>query len=423
MPDIKKLKKTILLFLAASCYFVSNAQKNYVPGYVITKSKDTIRGFIDYRNWQNNPVSISFKTDNDKDPVSFHADKIAEFGIPGEIYVSGIIETEISPLSINKLEPDANLRIETDTAFLQAMFRGKKELYYYKNKDGRENFYISQNNAFTLLVHKKYLEEQEGKNVIREYNEYIKQLSLYLNDCATIQSVLKNTSYNRKDLFSLFRYYYTCSQSVNTFIKKQEKPFFAIGFLAGGSLTFLKFRSNAFSRLVNTDFSQSVNPSIGLSFDYVFPKNQGKWSINNELLFSSYHVSGKYTDYKHENQYSIINTEFDYSYLKLNNLVRYKYPIGSAFMFVNAGMSNGIAISEANHRNVFTKFYTDETMEDEPALESARKYEQGLVLGIGIKLKKLSFEIRVEKGNGMSVNSALASSTTRFHLLAGYRFR
>ncbi len=50
-----------------------------------------------------------------------------------------------------------------------------------------------------------------------------------------------------------------------------------------------------------------------------------------------------------------------------------------------------------------------------------RRYEQGILAGIGTGLSLFSFELRYEAGNGMS-DYALVSRTKRGYLLLGYRF-
>ncbi len=67
--------------------------------------------------------------------------------------------------------------------------------------------------------------------------------------------------------------------------------------------------------------------------DVILPVTKGRWSINNELLLSSYKVKGSYTDFKDEDYYSNTDTEFGYSYLKINTLLRYKHPVGNVFLF------------------------------------------------------------------------------------------
>lgn len=422
MNKIERFKKNGLLLIVLLTYQLAFSQENYIPGYVIKNSNDTVFGFVDYRNWEKNPVMVKFKKNIEDAPISFNPIDITEFMVDGEIYVSGIINTEISPIQTDKLIDAPQINITVDTTFLQTLFRGKKSLYYYKNSDGRENFYIKQDTGFDLLIYKRYLKQQDSKRVITENRKYLGQLTLYLNDCETINSRLENTSYNQKSLIKLFQYYYKCSPSDISFQKGIEKIHTEIGVLAGFSLTSLKFSSDAFAYLVEAGYDPSINFSSGIFFDFILPRNQRKWSINNEILFSTYKVSGSYEEYVSENRYSITTTEIGYSYLKINNLVRFKYPIGHIFLFLNGGISNGFVVNETNYKKRKSKFYTTDRVVEDLALDDTRKYEQGFILGTGIKYDRFSFEIRYEKGNGMSEYMALNSSTKRYYLLLGYRF-
>jgi hypothetical protein len=422
MNKIERFKKFGLLLIGILTFQLAFSQENYIPGYVIKKSTDTLFGYIDYRNWKKNPDKIYFKTNIESNPISFNPIDIIEFKVEGEIYVSGIINTEVSPTRTDMLNDDPQINIKVDTTFLQTLFRGKKSLYYHKNSNGKENFYIKQNTGFDLLIYKRYLKQQDGKRVIIEYRKYLGQLTLYLNDCETINSKLENTSYKQKSLIELFQYYYKCSQSNISFQKEIEKIHTEIGVLAGVSLTSLEFHSDAFAYLVEAGYNPSINFSCGIFFDFILPRNQGKWSINNEILFSTYKVMGSYEEYENENYYSVTTTEFGYSYLKINNLVRFKYPIGHLFLFLNGGISNGFAINETNYKKKESKFYTTERDVEELALNDTRKYEQGFILGTGLKYNSFSLEIRYEKGNGMSEYMVLNSSTKRIYFLLGYRF-
>lgn len=160
-------------------------------------------------------------------------------------------------------------------------------------------------------------------------------------------------------------------------------------------------------------YDPSTNFSTGLFLDVILPRNHGKWSINNELLFSSYKVSG---------QRGINSTEIGYSYLKLNNMVRFKYPVGNLFVYVNAGLSNGFAISETNNKKLYALRNGSPLLTEQKALNDTRKFENGWIFGIGAKHNRFSFEVRYENGNGMSEYQTLSSSTKRYYFLLGYRF-
>jgi hypothetical protein len=126
--------------------------------------------------------------------------------------------------------------------------------------------------------------------------------------------------------------------------------------------------------------------------------------------------------YLNENEYTNYTTTLGYSYLKLNTMFRFKYPVGKVFVFVNAGMSNGYALKETNQILEEKKYYSSETTRESEALYVTRLYEQGLIGGLGAKYDKYSFEFRYERGNGMSAMINLNSITTRYLFLIGYKF-
>ena len=417
----KFIEKIRLTIFAVFLFQISFCQENYRSGYIISNG-DTLHGFIDYRNWEGNPDKIFFKENLIDNGVGYTPLDIQGFGVSNEIYESATIKTEVSPIDINKItdENGAELDIEIVRTFLQTIVKGKKSLCFYRNKVGKNQFYIRQDSVWNLLVYKKYYKSQDGEKGIAENKKYLAQLSSYLQSCPTIHSKLENTEYSKRSMENLFLYYYDCTQSNFEFQKKSEKIVAEFGLLTGLSLTSIKF--NAIQYLENADYKLSANFSAGLFFEIVPPRNQRKWSLCNELMFSSYKIKGLYNDYLNENQYTIYHTTIGLSYLKMNNMLRYKYPVGGFFAYLNVGISNGYAVSETNTLKKEFKIYSSETIGESQALNEIRKYEQGYLIGLGCKYKKCSFEIRYENGNGMSVSSLLKSTTNRVHFLLGYKF-
>lgn len=413
---IKRITITFFLFFLFQACF---SQENYLSGYIISLNGDTLSGYIDYRNWENNPDNIFFKEKLSDNKSNYGPIDIKGFNVLDEMYKSAIIQTEVSS-SENK--SDAELKLAIDTTFLQTIIEGEKCLYFYKNKSGKDQFYIKKDTSYEFLVYKKFIKRIEGKTGFVENKKFLGQLSFYFQDCPEIQSKLKNTEYRKKSLENLFLFYFNCTKSEIVFHKKTESISIELGVLTGLSLTSLNFNSDNFTYLVNANYNQSANLSAGLFFDVILPRNQGKWSLNNELIFTSYKVNGRFDDYENENKYTITYTSFGYSYLKVNNMLRFKYPVGSLYIYLNAGISNGFAISESNYRKKESKFYTTERVVEDKALDESRKYEQGYIIGLGTKFKKYSFEIRYENGNGMSEYTSLNSSIIRYYFLLSYRF-
>ena len=413
---MKNIRNLIFLAFCTLSTLSSFCQENHLPGYVIDLKGDTITGTIDYRNWAKNPQDIYFVNSTYDQTNIYTPIDISGFSVREEIYVSAIVDIEVSPRKTNELNSNSELEIQSDTAFLQTIIQGEKSLYY-NNSSGNKNLYIKNSTGFELLVYKNYLAE----NAVKENKKFIGQLSLYLYDCPSIQSKLKQLKYSKESLENLFLFYYDCTQARIEFHKKTEKVSTETGVLAVMSLTSLGFSSESFDYLVKAGYAQSINFTMGLFFDIILPRNQRKWSIYNELIFTSYTVKGSYNDFVNEERYTITYTELGYSYLKMNNMVRLKYPVGGFFIYLNAGISNGFAISETNYRRDEIKLYSIENIEEGKALNETRKYEQGYILGLGTKIKKYSFEIRYEKGNGMSEYVTLSSPTKRYYFLLGFR--
>lgn len=416
---LRKLLPIVVGFFITQMSF---GQENFLSGYIIKINGDSLKGYVDYRNWKINPDKIFFKEELSSNKTNYNAIDIKAFGVEGEKYVSAIAETEISPSSLNNITPDPALRIIIDTSFLQCIIQGEKSLYYKVNSFGNDQFYIEMDNKYELLTFKRYLAKRDGKDVAAENKKYLGQLSFYLNSCSDVQTKLNDTQYNTKSLKELFQVYYSCSGTAIEFAKEKEKVQVEFGVLAGMSLTTINFKSDDYKYLVSADFPQSANPAFAVFADIIIPRNQGKLSFYNELSYTSYKADGRYDDITNDEDYTYTFTTLEYSYIKLNNMLRYKYSVGGIDLFANAGISNGYAISETNYKRTEQKFYVTERLEEGLAVDNPRLYEQEYILGLGAKFKNISFEVRKQGGNGISDFVVLASPVSRYYFLLGYRF-
>ena len=417
---MKNIFATLLALLLFQNVF---SQENYLAGYIVQLNGDTTKGFIDYRNWNRNPDNIFFKQQLSGSITNYTPLTIKEFHVADEIYKSAIIQTEVSSYSLNKLKYDTKLNFKTDTTFLQTMIQGEKSLYYYMNDFEKEQFYIKSDTGYDLLIYKKYLKADLGRPMIIENNKYLGQLSLYLMNCASIRSKLESVEYSKKSLESAFVSYYDCVKSNINFQKETEKSITETGVLAGSSITKLNFESASFSGLVNAKFKPTVSFSAGLFLNAAYPRIFGRFSLINDLVFTSYKVKASFYDrYLNENEFVSNEIKLEYVYLILNNQIRFRYPIGKTLIFVSGGVSNGFAIREINYSKNEQKSYSIDRIYETKALPETRKYEQGYILGGGLQYQKISFQMRYERGGGMSVYPALKSITKRYYFFLGYNF-
>lgn len=419
-----RLPKTFALVCGLFLSAFSYAQKNYLPGKIITTQNDTIAGYIDFRNWEKNPVEIRFKKEESSSEVIYSPLQISRFEVNNEAYIGAIVESEISPSKINLLQRGSTPTTRTDTVFLQVLIEGPVSLYHYKNDVENSNFYIRENTAFELLIYKKYILGEEGKTLINENKKYIGQLTLYLGNCSTIQPKINTSTYSQRSLLNLFELYYKCIGMESNHQQGQQKIKVEVGALAGLSLSTFNFSGQGHDQIRQADYELSPNFTAGLFIDIILSKNLGKWSINNELSFTPYSITGKYAAQENPNLYVESDITFSHTYLKLSNMVRYRfYSTESVAIYTNLGVTNGYMIhEEKNERITSTIFHDVETVTKNPALEEIRKYEQGFLFGLGVKRNKFSFETRYEQGNGISPYSTLNSKRRNFYLIVGYRF-
>lgn len=421
----KKLWKHTLLVMCVLSIHLSFSQENFETAYLLNNEGDTIKGYVDYRNWLENPEVIKFKEHLDHEPKIITPLEIKGFGVADEIYLSAITDIETSSILTSELDFHSDLNLKKDTIFLQTLFMGDKSLFYYRSQAAKDNFYIMIDGQFELLIYKKYIVSNEtGERFTKENQKYKGQLSVYMND-PLLSTDIGRTKYKRKYLEKIYNKYYKNAAASPDFRKKHDKTIFEFGVLAGASVTNFNFNSNDGYKeeIVNADYETSVDFTAAVYMDIVLPRNLNKWSVNNEISYSSYKVTGSYSNFVNENNYENYQIEFAYSYIKMNNMLRYKYPVGNNIaLFVNLGISNGFVISEKNQVKGESVIYSVKRTEEYEGIPNSRKYVQGWIGGFGSRYKNLSLEVRYESTNGMSPTPGFKTTVNKWFLLLGYRF-
>ena len=407
-----------IIFILSSVTVLSESK--FLEGYIITPKNDTIKGFIDYKNWKINPKKINFKLSVDASEVKcLTISDISSFGVNKEVYISAEIEREESSILTDNLENNSKLNIVSDSVFLQALILGKKNLFYFYTDTDKKLFYIQNGKDYELLKYKKYISQTQQSSTIKENKIYIGQLRYYLNNDEHIN--FDNITYDLTSLSKAFMSYYKAQKVEIKYQKTKDKFILEYGLIFGLCRTNVGFNSNI-GYLNNSNFKSSNDFSGGLSISVIIPGTHKKCILYNELLYNQYDVIGHYREFTNENQYLIYNSELAYKYLKLNNMFRYKFHMGKFQLFINAGFSNGFAVYKRNFLNQLSHFYSTESSVDSHLLSESGKYEQSFLFGAGISSGRLSFELRSELSNGMSPYVETDSSVKRYNFLVGYRF-
>jgi hypothetical protein len=180
------------------------AQSNYQPGYVIKNNGDTLKGYINYRDWSRTPKVIEFKVNKDDGKAtSFGAADIKLFSITGmETYISYI---GLVSMDRNKF-PDLPIGIDTtkapDTVFLKQLVAGKNIVLYNNDDRIKTRFFIEELGGapVELKYYQYYTPYKEAASV----QVYKGQLTLYANKFAPgnekVKSRIEGLNFDQSDL-------------------------------------------------------------------------------------------------------------------------------------------------------------------------------------------------------------------------------
>jgi hypothetical protein len=205
--------------------------------------------------------------------------------------------------------------------------------------------------------------------------------------------------------------------------KKSDETKAEFGVFAGLSLTSLKFdASGTFKEITKTNFPPSAGLAFGISLNKKLSRNLGRFSLHNDILFMSYKTAAVYRQVTSENQYVNNNITLGGSFIKLNNMLQYSFPVKNLSLNLRLGISNGLNLHEINQNIVESVFYSTKTTVTKPAIDGSRKYAFGILGGIGGSYKRISLDIRYEQNSGMSDITALHSSVRTICFLVGYTF-
>ncbi len=106
----------------------ASAQANYIQGSIVPFGQDTIKGLIDYQNWEKNPRVIRFKQNANAETVKYTPSQIKFFSAGGDRYYGKVVTVDKSPHKLQNLTYSTKAKNVVDTVFLQLLVDGKAKL-------------------------------------------------------------------------------------------------------------------------------------------------------------------------------------------------------------------------------------------------------------------------------------------------------
>lgn len=287
----------LLLFILLIPVF-SFAQSNYKPGYLVKTTGDTTRGLIDYREWERNPSSISFKDGAGSPVQTILPAGIKAFALNGMAYYeSHTVAISKDTVDVSNIPRVLDTGSTTATVFLRVLNKGKNVSLYAYNDDLKMHFYIADNTTGEvqeLGYHLYY--DAEGNGKVKTLNQFHAQLEVlaqkFGKNMYQLTKTIALSPYRQQDLLKIAIALNGTAAGSNGYAKSADQQFTpasALGtrwFIGGGVAdNAIKF-DNRTSSTLSFPNKSSVFPKLSLGLDIIPNKNTQQIFLRAELAIT-----------------------------------------------------------------------------------------------------------------------------------------
>jgi len=170
-----------LLFLAGLLPLNLFAQSFY-PGYAIKNNGDTLKGYLKFKRWENNPDGTQFKPGAQDKPINLTKSNTRYFSIDVGSKVefqryAGAVSTDV--VNINDLDTYRDSSFRMDTVFLKVLRKGPNVQLFSYDDNLKTRYFIADGPDFNPveLTYRIYynIDSVGNKKSVRE-DTYKKQL-------------------------------------------------------------------------------------------------------------------------------------------------------------------------------------------------------------------------------------------------------
>ncbi|MBO9199418.1 MULTISPECIES: hypothetical protein [Niastella] len=340
------MKRIALICLLGLCLQVT-AQKNYQRGQVVVTNGDTLKGWIDYRNWNVNPTSIRFKLDSLADNArQFTTTDISFFQVAGDKYLKAIITKDMLPVDINHLVPDSTVNQQTDTAFLRVLVEGPV-LNLYEVYDFKPHYYIQDSTkSYRELTYKCTLDEVTNRMKISNYfrGDLIAYLILRPQYDKKLARRIENISYTNKEIGKVVATMNGLTGQSVPYVSNDSKK--SISFYAGAGAIYSTMTFSGDANLIGDnvylkgiDFGWKTGPAILAGLELSSERNFKELSFRLEVAYSSIGYKANNLVIRSNSSFDTVNYEIKQrnitpSVTGLYHIIRkekFRYYIGAQF--------------------------------------------------------------------------------------------
>ncbi|MCD8740651.1 hypothetical protein LT679_08575 [Mucilaginibacter roseus] len=199
--------KTLITILATLlCPILCVAQSNYREGYVIQNNGDTVKGYINVKEWDTNPQSISFKKSvADKGETKYTPLTVKSFTAGDYSYLAYIGHVSNNKNVFPDLDTYRDTTTRVDTVFLHELISGSKVSLYDKFQDNKRSFFYKEGNQLPVeLIYYNYYEDGSTIRTLPVYISQVFELQKKYSGGDVRLTDFDRLNYRKDDLLKVF---------------------------------------------------------------------------------------------------------------------------------------------------------------------------------------------------------------------------
>ncbi|QNK62187.1 hypothetical protein H7F33_16825 [Pedobacter sp. PAMC26386] len=359
--------KRFLLGLLIGIPILSFGQSNFQKGYVVTNVKDTLKGYIDYKERLQNPTSFTFRVNLGADAQNFTVNNALSWAIEGfEVYQRYEVNISMSRTEIDHLSVGPDNTTKKEVVFLKVLQAGQNVVLFSYTDGMKQRFYLLEKDGTVPyeLIRQVYLDANDDNKMIAGV-QYIRQLAQVSHKFSPERQIKKITTlkYSETDLIAV-------AAAIND-QKVIKSTLTQIRFFAGAGLNISKasYTGSHFFAGPNAVNKTAYTPLFTGGFDFFANPAIGKVIYRAELsIANSKNEISRKSDYQYPSE---AVHSFEQLNISLSPQVIYNiYNANRMKIFA----SGGIGLNFSNYKNnqlvVFNDFRKDsETTENAVELE------------------------------------------------------
>jgi hypothetical protein len=422
MRIMTPIRRTFLSLLCYAFFLTAAGQENFLDGYVVLRSKDTIRGQIDFRDWNANPYQITFQEARTAKKTSFKADELTAFFVSGETYRSYTVTIYPYSLDVEMLSNDFKDTPYDSVAFLRLLLPGKLSLYSYADRQEGHYFFVQRpDERPEQLRIRSSVVDNNGLKALDRVNVYIDQLRSLVYDCPGLSGKTSGLPYTESAIRKLLFSYDHCGKDTVESVAHGGESAVRFEPLVGFIHTSFHVTGDVDAAKMSWPADNSI--SIGIGAHISLPRSRQQFSFLIDALYNRlYSKSSAYMP----NGFTTEMGYIDLQLLQNDVLFRYQYPAGKVRPFAEAGIANIFVIKDKSYMG---DQETGETTITRSSLFSlftgsngVPSYIFGLTGGAGVQIGRFSIEARIRYASGLSEAEDVSAPITSVSVLAGWSF-